>query len=66
MNAAARVIAKQAGTGESEHRNSEAMSVALKRSGKPEEVAALIAFLLGDESTFISGVCSSIDGGWAC
>jgi len=39
---------------------------AIKRRGKPEEVAALIAYLLGPESTFTSGVAYSIDGGWHC
>jgi NAD(P)-dependent dehydrogenase (short-subunit alcohol dehydrogenase family) len=44
----------------------EADTVALGRSGKPEEVASLIAFLLGDESKFITGATYSIDGGWYC
>ena len=66
MNANARKIAEASGTAEKEHRNSEAMSVALRRSGKADEVASLIAFLLGDESKFITGVSYSIDGGWNC
>lgn len=41
-------------------------TVALRRSGKAEEVASLIAFLLGDESTYITGATYSIDGGWHC
>lgn len=40
--------------------------VALRRSGQPEEVACLIAFLLGEESSYISGTTQSIDGGWFC
>lgn len=40
--------------------------VALKRSGTAEEVAKLIAFLLSDESTYITGASISIDGGWHC
>lgn len=40
--------------------------VALKRSGQAEEVASLIAFLLGDESKYITGATHSIDGGWFC
>ena len=39
---------------------------ALKRPGKPEEVAQLIAFLLSDESSYITGSVNSIDGGWNC
>ncbi|OQV10586.1 hypothetical protein CLAIMM_14563 [Cladophialophora immunda] len=38
----------------------------LKRKGQPEEAAALVAFLLGDESKFITGAVHSIDGGWNC
>lgn len=41
-------------------------AVALRRMGKPEEVAKLIAFLLSDESSFITGANISIDGGWNC
>lgn len=40
--------------------------VALRRVGQPEEVANLVAFLLSDESTYISGNDISIDGGWRC
>ena len=33
-----------------------------QRAGKPEEVAALVAFLASDEAAFISGVCIEVDG----
>lgn len=39
-------------------------STALGRSGTPEEVAQLIAFLLSDESSYITGSVNLIDGGW--
>ena len=39
---------------------------ALARFGEPEEVASLVAFLLGDESKVITGATYSIDGGWYC
>jgi 3-oxoacyl-[acyl-carrier protein] reductase len=35
----------------------------LKRLGRPEEVAALYAFLASDEAAFITGSCFNIDGG---
>lgn len=35
----------------------------MKRFGKPEEVAHLVAFLLSDESPFINGSVINIDGG---
>lgn len=37
----------------------------LERKGEPEEIAALVAFLLGDESRFITGAIYTIDGGWS-
>lgn len=39
-------------------------ALSIKRKGKPEEVASLIAFLLGDESQYITGSVYSVDGGW--
>ncbi len=39
---------------------------ALARRGDPEEVASVIAFLLGDDSSFISGQVISVDGGLVC
>lgn len=35
----------------------------MKRFGKPEEVGALVAFLLGNEAGFINGTVIPIDGG---
>lgn len=39
---------------------------AFERKGKPEEIAAIIAFLLSDESTFVTGALWNADGGWFC
>jgi 3alpha(or 20beta)-hydroxysteroid dehydrogenase len=35
----------------------------LGRTGAPEEVAALVVFLISDESSFISGAEITVDGG---
>lgn len=36
----------------------------LKRRGKPEEVAAVVSFLCGLESSFVTGQTIEVDGGW--
>jgi 3-oxoacyl-[acyl-carrier protein] reductase len=38
-------------------------SVPMARFGKPEEIAATIAFLLGDEASFMTGQTLFVDGG---
>ncbi|EON67603.1 hypothetical protein W97_06971 [Coniosporium apollinis CBS 100218] len=46
--------------------NPEIKATALQRAGKAEEVARLIAFLLSEESSYITGAVHTIDGGWVC
>lgn len=36
----------------------------IARKGKPEEVAKLIAFLLSDDSAYMTGTVQVIDGGF--
>jgi NAD(P)-dependent dehydrogenase (short-subunit alcohol dehydrogenase family) len=43
-----------------------ASAVPIGRMGQPEEVAYLIAFLLSDEASYITGTCITIDGGMSC
>ena len=38
-------------------------SLPLRRLGQPEEVAKVMAFLLGDESSYVTGVTIPVDGG---
>jgi NAD(P)-dependent dehydrogenase (short-subunit alcohol dehydrogenase family) len=58
-------IATEGGVAE-KYNNETVIGVALNRSGQPEEVAELIAFLLSDQSSYITGNAISIDGGWNC
>ena len=37
---------------------------ALKRRGRFEEVASVVSFLAGDQSSFITGQTLNVDGGW--
>lgn len=37
--------------------------IPMKRTGKPEEIAALVTFLCSPEAGFITGECITIDGG---
>lgn len=42
-----------------------ASQVPMGRRGKPEEIAAAVAFLASDESSYITGVDLAVDGGMA-
>ena len=39
------------------------MNLCMQRLGTPNEVAKLIAFLLSDESSYVTGACYEIDAG---
>jgi 3alpha(or 20beta)-hydroxysteroid dehydrogenase len=37
----------------------------MKRLGKPEEIASVVAFMVSDESTYMTGSHVVVDGGWS-
>lgn len=40
--------------------------VLLPRLGRPDDVAAAIAFLAGPDAAFVTGTSLVVDGGWSC
>lgn len=61
------MTSRAASKGEAEEMDRETkIDVSLRRIGRPEEVAKLVAFLLSHESSYISGASVGIDGGWNC
>jgi NAD(P)-dependent dehydrogenase (short-subunit alcohol dehydrogenase family) len=44
-------------------RNGAAVALAVDELGRPDEVAAMIAFLAGDDASYVTGSELNVDGG---
>ncbi|MEW6457319.1 MAG: glucose 1-dehydrogenase [Acidobacteriota bacterium] len=55
----------QSSTNPEEERRNIVEKTLLKRLAKPQEIAAVIAFLASDDSSYMTGSIVTVDGGWA-
>ena len=60
----ARSIAEKEGVDPAEVRARWEAQIPMKRLGKPEEFAALAAFLVSERASYITGSSIAVDGGW--
>ncbi len=60
----ARMLATKEQVAEAEIRARWESEIPMKRLGKPEEFAALAAFLVSERAAYITGSSIAVDGGW--
>jgi NAD(P)-dependent dehydrogenase (short-subunit alcohol dehydrogenase family) len=58
------VVTNIMGLNEEQYEGFAAPQQLVNRAGKPAEIASLVAYMLSDESTFVTGSVFLADGGW--
>lgn len=57
-------VSTKVGVSKEDYANQIKKQIPLGRFGKPEELGAVVAFLISDAASYINGVSIPVDGGW--
>ncbi|MFY7994331.1 MAG: SDR family oxidoreductase [Bacteriovoracaceae bacterium] len=57
-------VSSKMGIEKSEYSNKLISQIPMNRFGRPEEIGAVVGFLISDDSSFVNGVSIPVDGGW--
>jgi 3-oxoacyl-[acyl-carrier protein] reductase len=55
--------ARRVGASAEEHQSAAAERIPLRRVGRPEDIASVVAFLASDDASYVSGQTLYVNGG---